>query len=122
MVVLEKEEVFASQLVNALTGRLLGMHRIGGPHAILHIHWREQLFDGTDLVFFLRHAALGKHEAASYLIDREHMHARLARRLMSQRASHRFASLWRRVVSPVGLLARSVGSVRSHSAGRLPSA
>jgi len=68
MVVLEKEEVFASQLVNALTGRLLCMDRIGSPHPIFHIHWGEQVFNGTDLILFVRHAALGQHHPGSHLI------------------------------------------------------
>ena len=34
MIVLEKEEVLASQLVNALTRRLLRMHRISRPDPI----------------------------------------------------------------------------------------
>ncbi len=59
MMVFEKKEVVASQLVNVLAGALLGMHSVGRPDPIFHIHWREQVFDGTDLVFFLRHAALG---------------------------------------------------------------
>ena len=56
MIVFEKEEIFASKLVDAQTSRLLRMHGICSPHSIPDIDRGEQLFDGTDLIFFLGHA------------------------------------------------------------------
>jgi selenocysteine lyase/cysteine desulfurase len=50
---LEQEKILATVLLNPLTDSRLGGHGIRRPDSIFDIAWREQLFGGTDLMFFL---------------------------------------------------------------------